>query len=392
MTTKKKPLPIQLTTQRELWARAAGRCEFRGCNKLVSLHEPTQKRSNLSMISHIVARKPDGPRGDPIRSPLLARDIGNLMLTCRPCGNIIDDKTRVSEYPEELLLEFKAEHERRVRMLTEVKEDSQTQVLIFQAAIDDSQVEISETEAFNAILPLYSIEEHPTRIDLGDFTISPTLSGYFNVISAHLAQKIKAFKEGRAHNPKARDKQISIFALAPVPLLIHLGWCLGDIPCVNLYQKHRGKHTNAWRWQAEEETLDQYYSIQHPEAQREKSQPIVLLLSISDQINHNSIDRDLLSQGYLIEVRANKPGRDFLRSRTRLELFGYELRQLMDELRKLTTVDDVVHVIAAVPAPVAIEFGRNIRKHDPAFQLYEYDKASRTHRSALTINQGGASS
>ena len=54
-------IPLQL--QNELWARAAGRCEFRGCNKLLYKDDLTQKRSNLAIISHIVAFSPDGPRG-----------------------------------------------------------------------------------------------------------------------------------------------------------------------------------------------------------------------------------------------------------------------------------------------------------------------------------------
>src|SRR5688572_9921496 len=104
---------IPLSVQNELWARAAGRCEFRGCNEFVYLDPLTQKRSNLSAISHIVAYSPDGPRGDPIRSKKLERDIANLILTCRKHGKLIDDHDKVAEYPEELLLEFKREHEAR---------------------------------------------------------------------------------------------------------------------------------------------------------------------------------------------------------------------------------------------------------------------------------------
>src|SRR4051812_47249225 len=72
---------IPLSTQNELWARAAGRCEFRGCNELVFLDRLTQKRSNISAISHIVAYSPEGPRGDAIRSKRLEKDIANLILT-----------------------------------------------------------------------------------------------------------------------------------------------------------------------------------------------------------------------------------------------------------------------------------------------------------------------
>ena len=98
-------IPEQL--QRELWARAAGRCEFRGCNKILYKDDLTQKRSNLAIISHIVAFSLDGPRGDVVRSKLLERDITNLMLTCRVHGKLVDDKARENEYPESLLLEFK---------------------------------------------------------------------------------------------------------------------------------------------------------------------------------------------------------------------------------------------------------------------------------------------
>jgi hypothetical protein len=84
----------------------------------------TQKRSNLAITSHIVAFSPDGPRGDPYRSKQLEKAMANLMLTCRDHGKIIDDKTREDDYPEHLLLEFKREHEQRIRLLTESREDA----------------------------------------------------------------------------------------------------------------------------------------------------------------------------------------------------------------------------------------------------------------------------
>jgi hypothetical protein len=151
--------------QRELWGRAAGRCEFRGCNKLLYKDDLTQQHSNLSVISHIVAYSPDGPRGDLVRSKLLEKDINNLMLTCRNHSKIIDDKAREEEYPEELLREFKREHELRIRMLTEAKEDAQTHVLILQVPIDKRIIAIDQAAVFRAILPKYPVEETPTIIE-----------------------------------------------------------------------------------------------------------------------------------------------------------------------------------------------------------------------------------
>jgi len=45
---------------------------------------------NAAYIAHIVAEKPDGPRGDPARSPLLADAIENLMLLCDVHHRLID--------------------------------------------------------------------------------------------------------------------------------------------------------------------------------------------------------------------------------------------------------------------------------------------------------------
>src|SRR6266571_732592 len=146
-------IPEQI--QRELWARAAGRCEFRGCNKLLYKDGLTQKRSNLAIISHIVAFSPDGPRGDPRRSKQLEKAMTNLMLTCRDHGEIIDDKAREAEYPEQ-----------RIRLLTESREDAQTHVLLLQAPIDGHDVAINATDAFRAILPRYPAEEDAILIDL----------------------------------------------------------------------------------------------------------------------------------------------------------------------------------------------------------------------------------
>lgn len=130
MTAKLGRPKIPEQTVRQLWGQAAGRCEFRGCNKLLYRDDLTKLRSNLATLAHIVAFRPDGPRGDGIRSGQLETSISNLMLTCRDHGKIIDDKERVPEYPEELLIEFKREHEQRIRMLTESKEDAQTHVLL----------------------------------------------------------------------------------------------------------------------------------------------------------------------------------------------------------------------------------------------------------------------
>jgi hypothetical protein len=71
---KEKRKPIQPRIQNFVWARAAGRCQYGNCNKLLIGDQISGARNaNSAYIGHIVADSPDGPRGDPIRSPLLAQ-------------------------------------------------------------------------------------------------------------------------------------------------------------------------------------------------------------------------------------------------------------------------------------------------------------------------------
>ena len=372
---------IPLSTQNELWARAAGRCEFRGCNELVFLDRLTQKRSNISAISHIVAYSPDGPRGDPVRSKKLEKDIANLILTCRKHGKIVDDRDKVAEYPEELLLEFKREHEERIRMLTEIKEDAQTHVLLVQAPIDECDFAIDQTKAFQAVLPKYPAEESAELIDLCGMPLPATADRFFPLMAQTLSDQVRALLRRRAGKPRIRT--LSLFALAPVPLLVHLGRELGDIHQVDLYQKHR--RGEGWAWK-QEETADEFYEVTRPDSAGWEG-PIALVLAISSEVNLSLAEAALGAPPLRYGIRANRPGLDFLVSRKRLEVFGYELRSLLADLREAHGHDQPVHVFAAVPAPVAIELGRSIKDFDPAFVIYEYDKKKRAYFPALTVNR-----
>ena len=93
-----------------LWARAAGRCQYAGCNTLLigDLISGNEDR-NFGFVAHIVADTPSGPRGDVIRSPLLSDRVENLMLLCYPHHKLID-VDEVEQHPEDRLVAMKAAH------------------------------------------------------------------------------------------------------------------------------------------------------------------------------------------------------------------------------------------------------------------------------------------
>lgn len=393
MADKAKRPNIPEIVKLQLWARSAGRCEFRGCNELLYKDDLTQKLSNLSQISHIVAFSPDGARGDPIRSKLLEIDINNLMLTCRNHAKLIDDKTRESEYPEELLLEFKREHEQRIKLLTEAKEDAKTHVLILQVPIAAQSFIIDNKAVFQAILPKYPAEEVPIDINLGGMAIPTSSAGFFEVAAKCIKEEVEANLRKSARGKQIRN--LSIFALAPIPLLIYFGSLLGDIEQVDLYQYHRDSQD--WRWKGEDtpsehaalntKVFANLFKLEYPaERPLGPDQKIALLLSISNTVKREEVEKTLGNCPLIFEIKSPNPSFDFLKSRNRLTRFGQEVRQVFEELRRRYDHHHTVHVFAALPAPAAIELGRNIKKDYPAFQLYEYRREDRAHLPVMTIN------
>lgn len=371
---------IPLAIQCELWARAAGRCQFRGCNELLYKDDLTQKRSNLGIISHIVSFSPNGPRGDSVRSKELEIEISNLMLTCRDHGKLIDDKAREAEFPAELLQAYKREHELRVRLATATAEDAKTHVLLLQVSVDSQDFLISPAEAHRAIWPKYPAEEHPIVIDLSAPKLPAEGEPFFTLMAQSITQAIETALSRRAGMPRIHS--LSIFAIAPIPLLIHAGRCIGDIQRVDLYQRHRD--TQDWKWK--EEGAEAFYEIVKPDSIVEADQPVALVFSISGQVSHELVSHAVSGKPAIYEIRAQPIGRDFLQTRKRLELFSYKVRDILIALQDAHYQRKPIHVFAALPAPMAIEFGRNIKSLNTPFIIYEYENSKCAYVPALRIN------
>ncbi len=384
---KKCRVPIPPKTQIELWAIAAGRCEFRGCNKPLYLDELTKAKDNLSLISHIIAAEPGGPRGDEVLSPLLAKDISNLMLTCKDHGKIIDSKEYESTYEITVLREYKKEHEERIAILTNIMDNAKSHVLIFQAPIDGKNFNIDKTQANQAILPKYPAKEHPYIMDLSDFADRETEDGYWAILARNIKSK---FNDIFKHGTNRRDyNHVSVFALGPIPLLAYLGRLIGDIESVDLYQRHRnGKN---WKWKDEPDDFRmEYYQIIEP-VTHNYAEETSILISISGSVDRKKVAELVGEDSNIYEIVADKPGLDFLSSRLKLELFCYEYRQLLTKIRSVNGHTKELHLFCACPAPVAIECGRALLpKSDPPVRVYDLIKGTGGFVYALTINESSA--
>ncbi len=100
-----------------LYQLSGNRCAFPGCPKdLVYPRTAEDDPVSLSEVAHIVATKPDGPRGN---YPLLVEErdkYPNLMLLCEEHHHLVDSQPQ--SYTVERLRQMKIDHEVLIREAT----------------------------------------------------------------------------------------------------------------------------------------------------------------------------------------------------------------------------------------------------------------------------------
>lgn len=362
---KRPPIPQHVVCA--LWALSGGRCEFRGCNLPLWKDVLTNKRLNQSNIAHIVSWTPTGPRGDKVCSPLLAKDIINLMLACPQHNHLIDSKAHEKEYPEELLLDMKREHEKRIELQTSIMQNMQSHVLSYSRPIGKFFCKPTQAEMFSAMSPYYPADTH--IFDLGGTNTSLTDNEmrYWDVEVTELERKFEPIKREIAYG---NIQHLSVFAFAPQPLLIKLGSLLLDLVTVEVYQKHREPST--WAWQETHNPVE--YKNQPPKKQGTN---VALKLSLSGNIEDERIVSVLGDDTSIWELSVTGSNNDFIQDHEHLVAFRKEMRLLYNRIKYEHGQDTVIHVFPACPVSAAVEIGRvRMPKADCRLMLYDQNKTT----------------
>jgi hypothetical protein len=361
-----------------LAVRAGGRCEFDGCNKYLFRHSLTRLAGNFAQIAHIVAFSQQGPRRTQRHAPEKLNDPGNLMLLCPECHKLIDDHPE--RFTVKTLKEYKRRHEERIAQLTGTKPDYQTTVVILKANIGGHTVDISEGEIQEAIAPHYP-DGDEVVIDLTTIPDGEDASFWENgerTIQQHVQ---------RLYAPRLSAKSthhISLFALAPIPLLTHLGSQLSNKIPVDLYQRHRD--TEDWTWKAGGEPVN--YMIKTVRRGTDPSH-VALLLSLSGTVHLRMLPAfvDDSFSVYEITLVGIDPNPTYLRLRQDLSNFQRIYLQTLGTIMKESPRLEEIHLFPAAPAPVAVLCGRELLpKVHPSLLVYDYNKRKDGFIPTIRIN------
>lgn len=356
---------IPAKTQIQLWALAAGRCEFAGCNKfLVGDLIAGKEDGKYGFIAHIVADSANGPRGDEVRSPLLARELSNLILMC-PIHHKEIDVDHAEDYSEEVLIAMKREHEQRIETVTDMEADRAAHVLRFAATIGQMDSLVSSKAIFAAMPP----DRHPADRRTIDIELNSEVKDddpeFWEMQSKHL--RVQFARKVKERIEQKEIEQLSVFALAPQPLLIELGTLLGDIMPVTVHQKYREPST--WKWQLHQPAI----SFRIGEYSGEKNVPVALKLAISAIVDDRRI-RDVLGHNAAIwSIAADEPHNDIMRRHDDLGVYKTHLRRMVDRIKAHHGEQAVINVFPVMPASLAVETGR-ARMPKADLPLLIYDK------------------
>jgi len=362
-----------------LWGRAAGRCEFSGCNRLLSFHSKTKEDVNLAEAAHIIGFSEDGPRGEEELSEKLGRDISNLMLLCKECHKTID--ANKTDYPVGLLRQMKEAHERRIEIASGVDAEKQSHILLYGANVGNHSSPLSYRKAAWAMMPdWYPADTTAISLGLVNSSFQDRDNDFWRIESTQLRRMVEMQVRPRLANGDIGH--LSIFAFAPQPLLMLLGFLLSDIPAAEVYQLHR--EPQDWRWQEHPNNFE--YVVQEPG--EIKGNP-ALVLSLSATITDDRINTVRGGDVTIWQVTVPEPNNDFLKSRQQLRQFRKTMRSLLNKIKTLHGEDAVIHVFPAVPVAIAVEFGRIIMpKSDLPIKIYDQNRERGGFTYALELKNG----
>ena len=362
----KTTIPEKIKNQ--LLVKSAGRCQFRGCNASLYKDLLTKRDFNTSYIAHIVADVPTGPRGDVIKSPLLAKALENLMLVCDSCHRRIDENNGINFSVDELI-KMKKEHEERIETVTAIAPNMQSHILTYRTNIGEHTPEVSYDSVKSYLQPEY----YPALNNAIDLSLSNSIQRDKDAIfwNTEVDNLVAQFNKKLLQSfTKSEIKHLSIFAFAPIPLLIKLGTLINDIYSAEIYQPVRNPKT----WKLNDDTTEIKYTVIEPSV---KQKNVALNISLSASITADRITDVIGDETSIYTVTIENPFNDYLKSKKHLQDFSIEIRKLFNKIKATYDANTPIHIFPAMPIAKAIELGRVwMPKADMPLYIYDQNTAN----------------
>ena len=358
----KKP---STATIMRLIAASGGHCQFEGCSCNLFKDNLTWAEFNNSNVAHIVASSPDGPRGSD-DSYKLSDKYENLMLMCPTHHKEIDNDTET--YTVEMLRRIKQEQEQRVQELLEGMNYPESEIVILESPIKGKlDVHVDKKQTIEALRSRKKkpASSHPTLIKVdgcGKYN-SPI---YWRILSEKLGTAVE--KKITGHFQYFPELMLSVFPLAPIPLIAKLGELIGDKREVDIFQKTRRPET--WCWRAELGTNT--FSTEIILNENGDVEKTAVILSLTARVSPDRV-LAVYNAATIYHIVAKSNGVDCIASPEDLKLFWQEYQRVCDQIKNNDHCDNAA-VFPAIPVSAAFEIGRrHMHGIHPVLHIYDDD-------------------
>lgn len=361
--------------RRLLWLKAAGRCEFEGCNKILYEGEITKEYGNFGELCHVIGDSPHGPRGGD-KSEKMAKDIRNIVLMCPACHKIIDSNT--DKYTVEVVKEMKKRHEDRIRLVTGIRHDKKSHVVTYYSKIGKNLPDFSFNTIGSVLFPDYFPEaSNAIEISMKGNALKDSDPIFWEIEDKNLQTAFDYEVKQRIQH--SETKHISLFPFADMPLLVRLGTLFNDIHELKIYQPHRD--TRKWEWQ---KSGDENIEFQIIEPTDKSKQPVLVFAlsatAITERIRALYSSRDVS----IWTVTCTNPNNDFLKTEAKLKEFANFTRVVLDKIKTSSTAFSEILVHMTMPVACAFTLGHVwMPKADMKLVLYDY--YNDTENKTITI-------
>jgi len=351
-------------TVRMLCGVAAGRCEFKGCQESFFCDKVTLANLNNAFVAHIIASSAKGPRGDEGLSHQLSEKLDNLMLMCHTHHKLVDDNPEV--YPAEVLQDMKRSHEERIERIHGMMEATETELVLLSSPIKGkSKVMIDERATKRAVLVERQIASSYAHRIFVDSAFEYRTSNYWVDLSSKLQSNYNTTVLSlMAQNPNAH---LSVFPIAPIPLIIKFGEMLGEKIPIDIYQKTRTPNT--WEWLSTEQTN----SFEIMMERRKSGSSVALILSLTASV---AVERVLEIADYdnVYIIKASQNDTDSIKSRLDLSCFWHQYQTVCDVILNTLGRDVTIDLFPAIPVSAAFEVGRRyMPRAYPPIRIFDED-------------------
>jgi len=362
---RRKPIPDRIKCI--VWGRAAGRCQYAGCNaSLIGDEISGAADANTAYVGHIVSDAVNGPRRDPVLSPKLAHDPSNLMLVCDAHHRVFD-REMVDEHPVDVLMAMKRRHEDRIGTVTAIDEDLGSHVIRYAAKIGTNESPVAIGDLKWSMLPeRYPIDGGWIDLDLVTLDLPDHEPDYWRTHIRNLRTGFAEKVHGRMERGEIR--RLTVFGLAPIPLLIELGRQISDIATADVRQLLR--NPKGWKWDPTSEPVRFDVVRASPSSGR-----VALKLEISSPILDERVHSVLGPDASIWSISATDAHNDIMRRPEDLAQFARLFRTTLDAIKVTHGENTVVHLFPAIPVSTAVETGRSWQpKAHPTVKIYDQNR------------------